>query len=48
MIRRHTIILDKDLEAKLRNIQADMIKKTGSSVSFSYVINQLLKKALKS
>ncbi|MEO9308912.1 MAG: hypothetical protein ABI337_01285 [Nitrososphaera sp.] len=47
MIRRHTIVLDKDIESKLRHIQADLIKKTGASVSFSAVINRVLKKALK-
>lgn len=47
MIKRHTIVLDKDLESKLRSMQADQIKKTGSSVSFSSVINQILRKALK-
>jgi len=47
MIRRHTIILDKDIETRLRHMQADLIKKTGSSVSFSAVINQMLKKALR-
>ncbi len=47
MIRRHTIVLDKDIETKLRHLQANLIKKTGSSVSFSAVINQTLKKALK-
>jgi hypothetical protein len=47
MIRRHTIVLDKDIETKLRSMQADLIRKTGSSVSFSSVINQMLKKALK-
>lgn len=47
MIRRHTIILDKGIETKLRHMQADLIKKTGSSVSFSAVINQMLKKALR-
>ncbi len=47
MIRRHTIVLDKDIETKLRHIQANLIKKTGNSVSFSAVINQMLKKALR-
>jgi hypothetical protein len=47
MIKRHTIVLDKNLESKLRIMQADLIKKTGSSVSFSAVINQVLRKALK-
>lgn len=47
MIRRHTIVIDEDVEKKLRNLQADLIKKTGKSVSFSAVINNTLKKSLK-
>ena len=46
MIRRHTIVLDEGVEKKLRRLQADLIKKTGSSVSFSAVINDTLKEAL--
>lgn len=47
MIRRHTIVIDEDVEKKLRYLQADLIKKTGKSVSFSAVINDTLKKSLK-
>ncbi|MBI5698089.1 MAG: hypothetical protein HZC29_06340 [Thaumarchaeota archaeon] len=47
MIRRHTIVLDEDVEKKLRHLQADQIRKTGRSVSFSAVINDTLKKALR-
>lgn len=47
MIRRHTIVIDEDVEKKLRHLQADLIKKTGRSVSFSAVINETLKKSLK-
>lgn len=47
LIRRHTIVLDEDLEKKLRHLQADLIKKTDKSVSFSQVINETLKKGLK-
>lgn len=47
MIRRHTIVLDEDVEKKLRHLQANLIKKTGKSVSFSAVISDTLKKALK-
>jgi hypothetical protein len=47
LIRRHTIVLDEEVEKKLRHMQADLIKKTGKSVSFSAVINDTLKKSLK-
>ncbi|WP_162858726.1 hypothetical protein [Candidatus Nitrosotenuis aquarius] len=47
MIRRHTIVLDEEVEKKLRHMQADQIKKTGKSVSFSAIINDTLRKAIK-
>jgi hypothetical protein len=47
LIRRHTIVLDEEVEKKLRHMQADQIKKTGKSVSFSAVINDTLRKAIK-
>ena len=47
MIRRHTIVIDEDVEKRLRHLQADLIKKTGKSVSFSAVINDTLKKSLR-
>lgn len=47
MIRRHTIVIDEEVEKKLRHLQADLIRKTGKSVSFSAVINDTLKKSLK-
>jgi len=46
-VRRITIILDEELEGNLRKIQAELIKKTNRSKSFSQVINDLLKKSLK-
>jgi hypothetical protein len=45
--KRHTIVLDEKLEAKLRTLQANQIRKSGGYVSFSAVINQLLTKSLK-
>lgn len=45
--KRVTIVLDSDLESKIRNKQADLIKKTGGSVSFSSMINDTLRGALK-
>jgi len=47
MSKRITIILDDDLVTKLRKIQAENIKKSNGSISFSYVINETLKKGLK-
>ena len=44
---RITIMIDKKLESKVREIQANMIKKTQKGISFSYVVSQLLIKSLK-
>jgi tRNA(Phe) wybutosine-synthesizing methylase Tyw3 len=44
-IRRITIILESDVEAKLRKKQASIIAKTHRSLSFSKLINDLLRKA---
>ena len=46
-INRISIMMDKELEDKLREMQANMIKKTKRNVSFSYVVNLVLKKGLK-
>jgi len=47
MAKRITIMLDDDLDKKLRQIQAKEIQNTISSVSFSVVLNQELRKGLK-
>lgn len=47
MPQRITIMLDDDVAKKLRNIQAKQLKNSTSSVSFSKVINETLKKTLK-
>ena len=47
MANRITIVLDEDIIQKLRNIQAKQIKDTSSSVSFSNIVNETLKKCLK-
>jgi len=47
MSKRITIMLDDDLATKLRKIQAESIKKANGSTSFSYVVNETLKKGLK-
>ena len=47
MAKRITIILDDELLKKLHEIQARQIKKTQKSVSFSRVLNELIRKRLK-
>ena len=47
MSKRVTIVLDDDLIKKLRIIQAKNIFKSKKSVSFSSVINNELRKAIK-
>jgi hypothetical protein len=47
MSKRICILLDDDVDQKLRIRQANSIKKTSSSVSFSMVINDVLRKNLK-
>ena len=47
MAKRITIMLDDDLDKKLRIIQAKAIQNTTSSVSFSAVINETLRNKLK-
>ncbi len=47
MGRRITIVLDEELVKKLRVIQSKMIAQSSSHVSFSKVINEKLRKALK-
>ncbi len=46
MSERITIILDNDNIKKLRAIQAKKIKESTKSVSFSRVINDVLRKKL--
>ncbi len=45
--RRVTIMIDGDLDKKLRLIQAEKIQKENRSVSFSSVLNEYLRKVLK-
>ena len=47
MARRVTIMIDDDLDKKLRSIQANAIQSTTSSMSYSRVINKTLRKKLK-
>jgi len=47
MAKRITIMLDEDLAKKLHEVQANLIKKSSGSVSFSSVLNDTLRKKLK-
>ena len=47
MSKRVTIMLDNDLDKKMRLMQAKMIQSTTSSVSFSNVLNTVLRDSLK-
>jgi len=47
MAKRVTIMLEDDLDKKLRLIQAKAIQSTTSSVSFSTVLNNTLRTSLK-
>lgn len=47
MPKRVTIMIDDDLDKKLRLRQAKTIQQTTSSVSFSKILNEVLRKGLK-
>lgn len=47
MAKRVTIMIDDDLDKKLRLLQAKLIQETVDSVSYSQVINDTLRKNLK-
>ena len=47
MGKRITVMIEDDVDKKLRTIQAKEIKNTSSSVSYSHVINQILRKKIK-
>ena len=44
MAKRITVMIDDENLKKLRNLQSKMIKESNESVSFSRVINKVLKK----
>ncbi|MEJ2259739.1 MAG: hypothetical protein P8X78_04415 [Nitrosopumilaceae archaeon] len=46
MAKRITIMLDEDLEKKIRMVQSKKILAENKSVSFSHMINSLLEKQL--
>jgi hypothetical protein len=47
MAKRATIMLDRDLLKKLHELQAKQIKETSRAVSFSSVMNEVIRKSLK-
>jgi hypothetical protein len=47
MAKRVTIVIDDDLDKKIRMVQAKMIQATSGSVSYSKAINELLEKGIK-
>lgn len=47
MAKRVTIMIDDDLDKKLRLLQSKLISKTNESISYSSVINNELRKQLK-
>ena len=47
MGQRITIVLDDDLVKKLREKQAKLIRESTKSVSFSRVVNEILRKGIK-
>jgi len=47
MVKRITVVLDDDLDEKLRLLQAKEITKTVKSVSFSRIVNNVVRKSLK-
>lgn len=47
MGRRITIVLDEELEKKLRLIQSKFVKNSIKSISFSHVLNMVLEEGLK-
>ena len=47
MSKRVTIMIDVDLDKKLRLLQAKMINQTHGSYSYSKVLNESLRKVLK-
>jgi len=47
MVKRVTIMIDDDIHKKVRSKQADLIRKTEKSVSFSKVINDTLRSKFK-
>jgi hypothetical protein len=48
MSKRITVMIDNDLLKKLHEMQAKQIKESTKSVSFSRVLNETVRKSIKS
>lgn len=46
MSKRVTIMIDEDLDRKIRNRQAKQIQKTSTSYSYSTALSDILRKVL--
>ena len=46
MARRVTIMIENDLDKKIRTYQAKKIQKENSTFSYSKTVNELLRKAI--
>ena len=47
MAKRTTMMIDDDVDKKIRSLRAKLILETSKNVSYSQVINELLRKSLK-
>ena len=47
MAKRITVMIDNELDKKLRQLQAKLIQQEQSSYSYSKVINETIRKGLK-
>ena len=47
MARRVTIVMDEDIIKKLHERQARQIKESAKSISFSSVVNEVIRKQIK-
>lgn len=47
MAKRITVMIDDDIDKKLRQHQAKMIQQSSEAYSYSKAINEVLKKSLK-
>jgi len=47
MAERKTIMIDDEIIKKIRNKQAKKIKETSATVSFSSIINEMLRDCMK-
>jgi hypothetical protein len=47
MSKRITVMIDDELDKKLRQMQAKLIQKENKSISYSHVINVVLRNSMK-